>query len=137
MNLSLKKIIIGELILARVSELSIENARIAKALNISEKEIKDIYESEDISAVLLLKFSKFLEYDFFRVYSQHMLIYSPPSNFVRSCSLPQFRKNIYTKEIIEFIIELVETNEKSKKQIIDEYRIPKVTLYNWLRKYKK
>jgi DNA invertase Pin-like site-specific DNA recombinase len=54
----------------------------------------------------------------------------------RSTVLPQFKKNIYTREMIDFIIELVETKRKAKNEIIKEYRIPKTTLYQWLAKYK-
>lgn len=51
-------------------------------------------------------------------------------------SLPRFRKNIYTKEVIDFILELVNVGEKTKRQIIEEYCIPKTTLYKWISKYK-
>ena len=51
-------------------------------------------------------------------------------------ALPQFKKNIYTKEMIEFIIEVVESGRKTKSEVISEYRIPKTTLYKWLTKYK-
>lgn len=50
--------------------------------------------------------------------------------------LPTFRKNIYTKEVIDFILELIETGEKTKAQVIQEYNIPKSTLHKWIYKYK-
>lgn len=49
--------------------------------------------------------------------------------------MPQFRKNIYTKEIIYFILEIIQTGEKTKKQVIEDYNIPKTTLYKWIEKY--
>ncbi|WP_426046660.1 hypothetical protein [Chryseobacterium sp. NFX27] len=90
----------------------------------------------------LLKWCKLLKYDFFRIYTQHLLLFSPPSSphkkeQDRKSELPQFRKNIYTKIMIEFILELISTGQKTKKQIIDEYQIPKTTLYKWISKYKK
>lgn len=48
-----------------------------------------------------------------------------------------FRKNIYTREVIDFILEMVEKREKTKKQIIEEYNIPKTTLYKWIEKNRK
>ncbi|WP_316931881.1 helix-turn-helix domain-containing protein [Chryseobacterium soli] len=104
-----------------------------------------MFAQENLSTDILLKWSKLLEYDFFRLYSHHLILYSPqrrrngniknekgPRKFV----LPQFRKSLYTKEIIAFILELISSGEKSKKEIIEEYNIPKTTLYKWLLKYK-
>ncbi|MGN7757917.1 hypothetical protein ACTJIV_10605 [Chryseobacterium sp. 22532] len=51
--------------------------------------------------------------------------------------MPQFRKNIYTKEIIDFVLELTEKGEKTKQQIMDDYDIPKATFYTWIKKYKR
>ncbi|MGG5207674.1 transposase [Chryseobacterium sp. MIQD13] len=101
-----------------------------------------MYEEKSIDTDLLLKWSKLLEYDFFRLYSQHMILYSPPNPVngrkrSEKSVLPQFRKNLYTKEIIDFILELIESETKSKKQVIEEYKIPKTTLYKWISKYKK
>ncbi|MFP3598621.1 hypothetical protein [Chryseobacterium sp. SIMBA_029] len=89
----------------------------------------------------LLKWSKLLEYDFFRLYSQHLILYSPSSlkgyknEKYKTPTLPHFRKNLYTQEIIHFILELLSKEEKTKQQIIDEYKIPKTTLYKWIDKY--
>jgi len=137
MNLNFKKLHIGELIKKRIDELCIDNSRLGKVLSMSEPEITEIYDSQDLNINLVLKLSKYLEYDFFRLYSQNLILFSPPSNFSKSVALPLFKKSIYTKEIIDFVIEQVESGEKTKQQIVDEYKIPKVTLYNWLRKYKK
>ncbi|WP_317207615.1 transposase [Chryseobacterium indicum] len=88
----------------------------------------------------LLHWSKLLEYDFFRLYTQHLILYSPPTktrNPEYKDTLPKFRKNIYTKEIIDFILEILETGYKTKGQIMAEYGIPKTTLHKWISKYKK
>lgn len=101
-----------------------------------------MYTAESLNSELLLRWSKLLEYDFFRVYSQHLILYSPPAKYAaiienEKPQSPQFRKNIYTKELIDFILELLETKEKTKQQIINEYKIPKTTLHKWIDKYKK
>jgi DNA invertase Pin-like site-specific DNA recombinase len=37
--------------------------------------------------------------------------------------------------VVDFILELINTGEKTSVQITEEYRIPKTTLYKWLNKY--
>ncbi|OCA76842.1 transposase [Chryseobacterium contaminans] len=139
--MNLKEIHIGKLIQTRVDEKEMEAVRLCSYFKCTEDELKKIYQSEDISAALLLKWSKLLEYDFFRLYSQHLIFYSPPAikNFQKDSdqktSLPQFRKNIYTSEMIGFILEMISSGTKTKKQVITEYRIPKTTLYKWIEKY--
>ena len=126
----------------RVVEGGIELSRISNFMKCTEEEIQEMYTQGNLSTNILLKWSKLLEYDFFRVYSQHLILYAPPStieknkkNNVKS-KLPQFRKNIYTKEIIDFILEQIKKKEMTKNQIIERYRIPKTTLYKWISKYK-
>ncbi len=135
-----KEIHIGELIQTRISELNIEMTRISKFFKCSEQEIIEMIKCRSLDCELLLKWSKLLQYDFFRLYTQHLIYYSPlPSmkNFVKDkdSGLPQFRKNIYSKDIVDFILEMITTGLKSKHEIIDEYQIPKTTLYKWLKKY--
>ncbi|WP_306666583.1 transposase [Chryseobacterium sp. OSA05B] len=108
-----------------------------------ETEIEKMYLAENIDTGTLLRWSKLLEYDFFRLYSQHLILYAPPSAHdqantkeKKGSSLPQFRKSIYTVEVIDFILELIETGRKTKQEIMKEYRIPKTTLYKWISKYK-
>ncbi len=137
-----KEIHIGELIKIRVEECGIEMDRICNFFNCTKAEILNMYEADDLKIKELLKWSKLLEYDFFRIYSQHLIFFSPPSGLnyklsVKSKSeLPRFRKNIYTKEIIYFILEKINKGDKTKAQVIQEYRIPKTTLYKWISKYK-
>lgn len=140
MTPDLKEIYIGQLIKQRVSECDISVTKISKFLQCSEEEVENIYEKKTVEAYLLLKLSKLLEYDFFRIYSQHLILYSPQASMQYKCSktqLPSFRKNIYTKEIVEFMLDLLETQQKSKTQIVQEYGIPKTTLYKWITKYQK
>ncbi|CAH0191428.1 transposase [Chryseobacterium sp. Bi04] len=138
MNTHFKDIHIGKLIHQRIEEVSVKTLRICNFFNCTEEEVKKMLEQKDLSTDTLLKWCKLLEYDFFRVYSQHLILYSPPSGSDKKekSILPSFRKSIYTREIIDFIMELVHTGEKSKSQIIEEYRIPKSTLYKWIEKYK-
>lgn len=137
--MNFKDIHIGNLIEQKVSESGIETIRIENFLKIDEEEITKMYAAKSMDAEVLLKWSKLLEYDFFRIYSQHLILYSPSSRKVRNADkskVPIFRKSIYTKEMIDFILELVASGKKTKIQIIEEYRIPKTTLYKWIIKYK-
>jgi hypothetical protein len=86
-----------------------------------------MYAQKNLPTDILLKWSKLLDYDFFRIYTQHLILYSPSSSDVKSekqirkkTILPQFRKNIYTKEVIDFILEQIETGEKTKIQVMKE-----------------
>jgi hypothetical protein len=142
--MNIKNIHIGSLIRQKVLENEIDQVRICNTLKCSETEIEAMYKEENISTAFLLKWSKLLKYDFFRLYSQHIILYAPQSNTryneigkVKKSKMPQFRKNIYTKNVVDFILELLEKGEKTKLQIIEEYRIPKTTLHSWLNKYSK
>ena len=141
---SFKSIHIGKMIENTVAESRIEISRICNYFKCSDDEIVKMYQSKSLDTEILLKWSKLLQYDFFRMYTQHLILYAPPSaNEKRSKkedkkqTVPQFRKNIYTKEVIDFIIEQIDTEKMTKKQIIERYNIPKTTLYKWISKYKK
>ena len=124
----------------RANETNLDINRASNFFNVPIDEINAMYQKKSLDAELLLKWSKLLEYDFFRIYSQHLIFYAPPTlktdKNIES-KLPVFRKNIYTKEIIEFILELIENKTKTKNEIIEQYHIPKTTLYKWLSKNKK
>ncbi|MBB4806842.1 hypothetical protein HNP38_002138 [Chryseobacterium defluvii] len=138
-----KYIHIGELIKQRNEEMEIPINRMCAFLNCSEMEIREMYKSASMDTQLLLRWSKLLEYDFFRVYTQHLILYAVPAktgynkpSAIKS-GLPEFRKNIYTREVIDFIMELIDTHQKTRQQVMEEYRIPKTTLYKWYAKYKQ
>lgn len=143
MELDFREIHVGSFIKQKVTESGMETSRICNFLNCSPEDIKIMYNLESIGTKILLRWSKLLKYDFFRIYTQHLILYSPPlstetkNSSVKNSSMPVFRKNIYTKELIDFILELIETKEKTKHQIVQEYKIPKTTLYKWISKYKK
>lgn len=135
-----KNIHIGEFIKRRIIELKLDMNRICNFMQCTENEIVKMYEMESLDGTVLLKWSKLLEYDFFRIYSQHLILFAPPASLNYSIEnkkseLPRFRKNIYTKQIIQFMLELITTGKKTTQQIILEYKIPKNTLYNWIKKY--
>ncbi|SFN40310.1 hypothetical protein SAMN05421594_2608 [Chryseobacterium oleae] len=134
-----KEIKIGAFIKQKVSEENIEMGRIINFMNTPEERILKMYESDSLDCDQLLRWSKLLEYDFFRLYSHHLILYAPASiaKKEKKTSLPQFRKNVYTVEIIDFMLELLETGKKTKLEIQNEYHIPKTTLYKWIAKYKK
>lgn len=82
--MNFKTINIGTLINQRVTESGIEMSRICNFLKCSEEEIKEMYAQKNLPTDILLKWSKLLDYDFFRIYTQHLILYSPPSSDVKS-----------------------------------------------------
>lgn len=141
--MNFKEIPIGSLIERRVKELGIEVPRICNFMKCREEDLEDLYLDGDISVQALLRWSKLLQYDFFRLYSQHLILYSPPgcigiqnTNSEKNGSLPRFRKHLYTREVIDFVLEQIDEGRKTKQQVIDDYRIPKTTLYKWIDKYR-
>lgn len=146
MEFRYKDIKIGQLIKTLVLEKDIEEHRICNFLKVDESALEKMYQSKSMDTDLLLRWSKLLEYDFFRIYSQHLLLYAPSSKMdakksvvvnKEKSALPSFTKSLYTPEIIQFIIELVEQKKKTPPEIIEHYRIPKTTLYKWIRKHRK
>lgn len=135
--MNFKNIHIGSLVKQKVTEENIEISRICNFLKCTEEELPKMYKSKSMDTDLLLRWSKLLKYDFFRIYNQHLILYAPPSgeNPSKTSKLPQFRKNIYTKEIIDYILGIIEKEEKTKNEIMSEYGIPKTTLYKWIEKY--
>lgn len=137
---NVKDIHIGDLLYKKVKEEEIEINRICKFLQKTENEIVEMYSRKSVDSEMLLKWSKLLEYDFFRLYSSHLILYAPPSNHIKKekqSQLPHFRKSLYTKEIIDYILELLETHQMTTKEIINQYRIPKSTLNKWISKYRQ
>lgn len=140
--INLKDIHIGNLVEKKWRELDIPLDRVCNFFRCDEKEIKNMFQQKELDTGNLLRWSKLLEYDFFRLYSQHLIFYSPPVSISNKnekqipCSLPVFRKSLYTQELIDFIIELINTGEKTKQEVITDYKIPKTTLYKWISKYR-
>ncbi|PRB04569.1 transposase [Chryseobacterium sp. MYb7] len=141
--MNFKKNHIGSLLKIKVAESGIDLSRICNFIKCDESDVQKMYNAESLDTEILLKWSKLLEYDFFRIYTQHLILYAPSPRTetfdkqqkLQKSELPQFRKNIYTKEIIDFILERISTGEMTKLQVINEYKIPKTTLYKWISKY--
>jgi len=135
-----KNIHIGKMIKLKVTESEIEPSRICNFMKCREEDLEKIYSAANLETDQLLRWSKLLEYDFFRMYSQHLILYAPPvktvGKVVEKSALPNFRKNIYTKEIIDFILEQIRTGEMTIPMVMEKYNIPKTTLYKWISKYK-
>lgn len=137
-----KNIHMGSLIEQKIRENKTEISRICNFMASTEDEISKMLSSKNLNSDVLLKWCKLLEYDFFRIYSQHLILYAPvaasssdKSNTAPKSALPAFRKNIYTSEMISFILEQINCGQLTKSTAIEKYRIPKTTLYKWINKY--
>jgi transposase len=133
-----KVIHIGQSIKELVDQKGITMERICNFLSTDEASVEKMYESNSMETEVLLRWSKLLEYDFFRLYSSHLILYAPPSavNKTREKTdkTPQFRKNIYTQEIKDFILKQIISGEMTQADVIKDYSIPKSTLHRWLQK---
>ncbi len=117
--MNFKEIHIGKLLQKKVKEEKIEISRICNFFNLSERDIDDMYQSISLDINIVLKWSKLLQYDFFRLYSQHLILYAPKGNKKLNnlkSSLPSFRKNIYTTEIIDFILTEIKKEKKPNRK---------------------
>lgn len=142
MNEYLKEIHIGTFIKQAVYEKNIDAVRICNFLDCSPDELAEMYESDEISTKKLLRWSKLLEYDFFRLYTYHLLLYTPKMTVAKRgqktrSQLPQLRKNYYSIEIINFMVEMIEKKEMTIPEILERYNIAKTTLYRWINKSNK
>lgn len=142
--MNFKDIHIGKFIEIKVTECGMEISHICNYFNLKEEDIYKMFSSSHIDCTVLLNWSKLLNYDFFRLYTQHLIFYALPSSNLKPQSQTKhkvlksnFRKNIYTQEIIDFILELMEEKKLSRHEIYEKYKIPSTTLYKWISKRKK
>lgn len=123
---------------AKAEELRISPERITNFLNCTEDEIEAMYEQEYMDTDKLLRWSKLLRYDFFRIYTGHLILYAPPSKTDRVIKIRdshlEFRKSIYTEEVKIFILDKIITGQMTVAEVITKYKIPKTTLYKWIKK---
>ncbi len=134
MATEMKEIPIGAFLLQKVTERGFSEERLCKFFGCSASEISEMYEQKSIETELLLKWSKLLEYDFFRHYSRHLIFSDEASRVAKNktyTTLPHFRKNIYSPELIEYVLEKINKGEKTMNQIVEEYGVPKTTIYRW------
>lgn len=137
-----KRIDIGQLIVQRMHECGITKERAAAFLKVSEEDVEQMYSLQSLDCDILLRWSKLLEYDFFRIYTQHLILYAPQDRNKtkrknKDTLLPIFKKNIYTQDVIMYLIELVDRGKKTPRQIQKEYNIPSTTVKRWVDKYGK
>ena len=132
------------LIEQRMKECEITIERTAAFLKISEGEVEQMYKKKSLESDTLLRWSKLLKYDFFRIYSQHLILYAPQDKGKvkrkkkkADSSLPVFKKNIYTQEVINYLVGLVESKKMTLRQLQDKYNIPSTTILRWYDKYGK
>ncbi|RMZ59222.1 transposase [Chryseobacterium nematophagum] len=133
---------IGKLIHLKVLENKIDPFHICSFFNCEEENLERMYTSNSLDLDILLGWSKLLKYDFFRIYSQHLILYNPHSNSDSKSpkkSVPsfEFRKNIYSKGIIDFILDLIDKEKKTPQKIVEDYGVPASTLHTWLIKYRQ
>lgn len=139
-NFNYKNIHIGSLIKKRVKECKLDILFISDIFECEIADIEKIYISKAVESNLLLIWCRLLNYDFFRIYTQHLILFSPSASMdlikMNQTHLTNdFRKNYYTKEIINFILDLLKSEEKTQDDIVKNYRIPKTTLNRWIKKY--
>lgn len=141
-----RNIHIGSLVAQRMKECGIDLERAAKFIDVSVMEIEQMFTLKSLDSHVLLRWCKLLKYDFFRIYSQHLILYAPQhrskiekNNDEKESEslLPVFKKHIYTQEIIEYLVELVDTGQKTARDIQIDYNIPATTVLRWIDKTKK
>lgn len=128
--------------IAQIKELSITRACIF--LKCSHQDILIMYEQETLEAKTLLRWSKLLEYNFFMIYHTHLQMFSPISASTKLIAAKEkereqyeFRKNIYSEEIILWLLKKMENGELTPQEIINKYHIPRTTIYRWKKRHTK
>jgi hypothetical protein len=136
--MNIKNIHIGSLIRTKVEEHQISIERISRFLDRPEDDIEMMYQAKSIDTDILLKWCKLLKFDFFRFYTGHLILYAPQSRvdnaFRGKGSTILFRKSIYTQEVKDFILDRIKTGTMTAGDVVERYKIPKTTLYKWMKK---
>lgn len=136
--MNIKNIHIGSLIKSKVEEHQISMERISGFFESTEEEVEQMYHANSMDTDMLLKWSKLLRFDFFRFYTGHLILYAPQSRidnvFRQKENTLIFRKNIYTQEVKDFILDKIKTGTMSANDVVERYKIPKTTLYKWMKK---
>ncbi|MGV2452757.1 transposase [Chryseobacterium sp.] len=136
--MNIKKIHIGSLIRSKVEEYQISIERISRFLNSTEDEVESMYHAKSMDTDVLLKWCKLLKFDFFRFYTGHLILYAPQARidnvFTQKENTMVFRKSIYTQEVKDFILDKIKTGKMTANDVVERYKIPKTTLYKWMKK---
>lgn len=137
-NMNLKTIHIGALVKSKAEELCIPLSRITKFMHCNDEEVESMYLKNSMDTEVLLRWCKLLEFDFFRIYTGHLILYAPPTMTDRTIKVGKsamvFRKSIYTKEVKNFILDKINSGQMSAAEVVSTYKVPKTTLYKWIKK---
>lgn len=99
-----------------------------------------MFEEETLDSGILLKWSKLLDYNFFMFYHTHLQLYKPVASTAKIKTVNNengsydFRKNLYSPEIIDWLLKQMDSGELSINEIMEKYKIPKTTVYRWKKK---
>lgn len=136
--MNIKNIHIGSLVRSKVEEYQISIERISRFLNSTEDEVESMYHAKSMDTDVLLKWCKLLKFDFFRFYTGHLILYAPQARidnvFTQKENTLVFRKSIYTQEVKDFILDKIKTGKMTANDVVKRYKIPKTTLYKWMKK---
>lgn len=140
-NNLVRDINIGRIIQLFIHERDISYDSLRVSFGCSKITLNKMLNSKSLDTIVLLKWCKVLRYDFFRLYSSHLMLHHGISNSgvkrKESVSIEgiNIRKNVYTMELIVFLITKVRKGELTSMEVIKKYSIPKTTFYKWLQKY--
>lgn len=141
-NDKMNEIHIGKLILEACLALQITDERMENFFSMPYAEVENMFAQEHLSTDLLLKWSKLLKFDFFRIYSEHLMMFHGISaklfkDHSHIATGLDVRKNLYTPEIKQFIVNKVQTNQMTIPEAIERYGVGRTTLFRWIAKFKK
>lgn len=143
-----KNIHIGNYI-KQISEIkSLDMSKAILYFKCTHQEVVNMYNQKTLDSGILLKWCKLLNYNFFMYYHTHLQIYKPLAS---SAKIPEdlmegqdksfkeysFKKNLYSPYIIDWILDKIKKKELTPKDVMDKYRIPKTTVYRWMKRYKE
>lgn len=129
----------------RISEIrNLSMSRACSYFKCSQQDIIDIYNQKTLDSGLLLKWCKLLDYNFFMFYHTHLQLYKPSASSSKLSKKEMnnvdegyvFRKNIYSPDIIDWILNKWQSGELTPQDIMKKYKIPRTTLYRWRKREK-
>jgi Helix-turn-helix domain len=136
--MNLKNIHIGQIIHAKVEDQSMTQKRILNYFDCDEQDLHNMYNSKSLDTDLLLKWCKLLKVDLFRMFVAHLAMYHAvtinKSKVKQERGVGEFRKNVYSVEVRNFVLQQVKNGNMSITDIISKYNIPRTTIYTWIRK---
>ena len=97
------KIHIGKQIQRKCVERKIGTTEFAKNINTTKQNVYAIFKRESIDTSLLLKISKVLRYDFFKVYNDQLNIDELASLTSEQKIIIQDKEIIYLKQLVEVL----------------------------------